>query len=98
MKRLIKLIAFNVFLIAALPAAARITLPDVIGDSMVLQRETPVPIWGHADPGESVTVKFGKQTKKITADSAGNWRINLDPIRANATPEIMTISGSNTIE
>lgn len=79
-------------------ARAKVMLPDVIGDAMVLQRDTPVPIWGRADPGEVVTVRFGKQSKKATSDSEGKWRITLDPLRANAAPETMTISGSNTIE
>ena len=77
---------------------AKITLPDVIGDAMVLQRDSAVPIWGQADPREVITVRFGKQVKKATADSNGRWRVNLDPLRANASPETMTISGSNTIE
>lgn len=32
------------------------------GDGMVLQRDVPVRIWGHADPEESVTICLqGKQ-------------------------------------
>ena len=38
---------------SAITAAANVTLPDVISDAMVLQRDRAVPIWGKADPGES---------------------------------------------
>jgi sialate O-acetylesterase len=65
---------------------------------MVLQRARAVPIWGKADPGEPITVRFGKQAKKATADEAGKWRVNLDPLPASATPVTMIISGKNTIE
>jgi sialate O-acetylesterase len=79
-------------------AHANVSLPDVINSGMVLQRERAVPIWGKADPGEVITVRFGKQTKKAIADGAGNWRINLDPMKANAVPETMTIAGKSTLE
>ncbi len=36
-------------------ADAVVRLPRVIGSDMVLQRDVPVPIWGWAEPGKSVT-------------------------------------------
>src|SRR6185369_12157180 len=75
-----------------------VSLPDVIGDHMVLQQHQRVPIWGKADPGEVVTIRFGKQTKKTVAGPDGKWLIKLEPMVANATPSTMTISGNNTIE
>ena len=65
---------------------------------MVLQRNQPVPIWGHALPAEQVTVTFQNQTKKTTTDAAGSWKVLLDPIAASSTPSTLTISGSNTIK
>ena len=79
-------------------ARASVKLPDVLGDSMVLQQGRAVPVWGTADPGEVVTVRFAGQTKKATADGGGRWRVNLDPLKANMAPATMTISGKNTIE
>jgi len=38
---------------------------------MVLQRDTPIPIWGSAEPGEAVTVKLGEHTAKTQADARG---------------------------
>ena len=77
---------------------ADVVLPDVIGEAMVLQRDHTVPIWGKAEPSEIITVRFAGQLKKAMADKDGKWRVNLDPMRANATPAVMTISGKNTIE
>ena len=48
--------ALLTLLVAALPAAADVKLPALFSSHMVLQRGTPVPIWGRADPGERVTV------------------------------------------
>jgi sialate O-acetylesterase len=85
-------------LICIVPARANVTLADVISDGMVLQQNQRVPIWGKADAGETVTVKFAGQSRTATASANGQWLIKLDPIRANATPAAMIISGRNTIE
>jgi sialate O-acetylesterase len=77
---------------------ANVSLPDVISDGMVVQQKQRVPIWGKADPGESITVRFGGQSKKTVALADGNWMIKLDPMVANATAASMIISGNNTIE
>lgn len=77
---------------------ANVSLPDVISDAMVLQQNQRVPIWGNADPGEPVTVRFAAQSKSTTASADGEWLIKLDPLKANATPATITISGRNTIE
>src|SRR6266852_6638001 len=85
-------------LILPLGARANISLPDVISDGMVLQQRQRVPIWGKADAGEVVTVRFAGQSKKTTAAMDGTWLVRLDPLRANTTPATMSISGKNTIE
>lgn len=91
-------IAFALILaLVILPAQAEVSLPRVLGDHMVLQRERAVPVWGTAAPGERVTVRFGAQTKSVVADPAGNWRTALDALPASSTPADLTVSGSNTI-
>jgi sialate O-acetylesterase len=87
-----------VFFSAAFVTRANVTLPDVISSSMVLQRDRPVPIWGKADPGESVTVRFGNQTKTVVTGADGNWIIRLRPMRASSTPAVMFVEGGNRIE
>lgn len=88
-----------VFLIALISFAARadVRLPDVIGDSMVLQQKQKVPVWGTADAGEAVIVSFGRQKKTVIADAGGKWRVDLSPMKAAFTPSVMTVSGKNTI-
>jgi sialate O-acetylesterase len=76
---------------------ATVTLPDVIGDHMVLQRDQPVPIWGHASRGEQVTVVFGTQTLTTTANPAGQWEVQLKPLAASFEPAELVITGENQI-
>ncbi|WP_233268852.1 sialate O-acetylesterase [Mucilaginibacter lacusdianchii] len=79
-------------------AGAEVVLPKILGNDMVLQRNQPVPVWGKASVGEVVTVKFSKQVKKTTADTAGSWKVMLDPMSASAQGQTLYISGSNAIE
>lgn len=92
------LLAITLVFVAAAVSRANVVLPDVISDAMVLQRDRQIPIWGRADAGESVTVRFAGQQRTTTAARDGKWRVSLAPLHASATPETMTISGKNTIE
>lgn len=46
----------------------------VFGDNMVLQRDTPLPIWGYASPGASVEVSFAGRVSQTTADQGDSGR------------------------
>ena len=74
--------------------SAALTLPTIFTDHMVLQQGQTVPVWGTADPGSKITVGFAGQKKTATADSDGKWRVDLDPMKANAKPQTMTVSSS----
>lgn len=76
-------------------AEAAVRLPFVFTHHMVLQREAPAPVWGKADPGERVTVRFAGQAKSATADAAGAWRVTLDPLSVGE-PRELTVEGSAT--
>jgi sialate O-acetylesterase len=78
-------------------AQADVELASIFSDSMVLQRELAVPVWGWADPGEEVTVAFGKQTQKTEAGKDGRWQVKLDPLKANAKGQALTVSGKNKL-
>lgn len=73
------------------PGTGALTLPSILGNNMVLQRNKPVPIWGGAAVGSDITVTFGGQIKKTKADIQGQWKLMLDPMPASARPEEMVI-------
>lgn len=61
------------------PLGAEIRLPSILGDNMVLQQQSSVPIWGKAAPGRKITVKasWGKYASTtVAADSS--WLIRLE--------------------
>ncbi len=94
MKRIApSLIALTSLIIAwSAPALrAEVKLSKVFTPHMVLQRGIDVPIWGTGAPGEKVAISFSGQTKNVTADEKGAWRVKLAPLKANAVPQVLTI-------
>lgn len=64
------------------PAMAGVRLPKVISDCMVLQRDRELRIWGWADPGEKVTVRFDGKHYFTEASSEGDWSVTMPPHEA----------------
>lgn len=82
---------FTALLMCALGAQAALTTGPLFTDNMVLQRDKPVVVWGTADAGESVTVEFAGQQQTARTNGAGEWQVTLDPMRASAEPQAMSI-------
>jgi len=78
------------------PVLGAITLPDIFADHMVLQRETELPVWGTASPGERITVTIGGQRRSASADEKGRWRVRLAPMPAGG-PLTMTVAGRSAV-
>lgn len=70
---------------------AKVKLPALVSDGMILQRNQKLKIWGYADAGEKVTVKFLNKTYSTTADNSGNWNIMLPELKAGG-PFVMIIN------
>jgi sialate O-acetylesterase len=73
---------------------SQVRLPRLIRDSMILQRDAKIKIWGWASAGEKVQVKFNGKTSKTTTADDGTWSIILPPMKAGG-PYTMTIDGNN---
>ena len=56
MKKLLGLTVLFIFFVLC-PITAKITLPAIFSDNMVLQQNTQVNVWGKAAPSEKITVK-----------------------------------------
>jgi sialate O-acetylesterase len=87
---------WQLFLWAAIPLPAAITLPALVGDQMVLQRDEPLRIWGRGAPGEAVTVRLGETERKTVTAADGKWQLFLPPRKAGG-PFPMRIAGTNVI-
>ncbi|NDV59098.1 sialate O-acetylesterase [Bacteroides sp. 519] len=73
---------------------AKVTLPGIFTNNMVIQRDQSVNIWGWADSGETVEVTFNGQKKKTKANKEGKWIVQLKPM-AFGGPHTMDIKGKS---
>jgi len=85
-------------MIASGSLPAKVVLSGVFSEHMVLQRGTPVPIWGQADAGEQIKVEFAGQSKTATADAGGKWMVKLDALLANSKPQDLRVTGNSPAE
>jgi sialate O-acetylesterase len=85
-----------VFLILIYPVRAEISLPNLLGDHMVVQREAKVRIWGWSNPGEKVRVEFNGHKALTEGGKEGTWSVWLEPMKAGG-PYDLTITGKNTL-
>lgn len=102
LRRFLWLIAMLAGVVFVSPAIAAVSVPSIFGDHMVLQRETAIPIWGWAKPGEAIAITLkasvgvAPQSAQVRADGQGQWRVTLEPIVTGPT-YTLTIAGENTL-
>lgn len=85
-----------IFLAVVSAAPAQIRLPQIVRDSMILQRDSKVNLRGWASPKEKIEMVFRNKKYKTAADEKGRWTFVLPPMAAGG-PYTMTLSGKNKI-
>ena len=94
------LIAALLVILSANIATAKIVLPSVISDNMVLQQNAVAAIWGWGDAGENLKIVAGwnnADTIKVKAGNDAKWSANLKTVAAGG-PYSIQIFGSSKIE
>jgi sialate O-acetylesterase len=92
----------SLFVLAALVCGrgpvmrAEVSVPHLLSDHMVVQRNQPVHVWGRGAVGEHVAVSFREAQRATVVDELGNWSVTLPPGLAGG-PFTMEIVGSNKI-
>ncbi len=89
-------LAISACLVSAQAVVADVSLPNIFGDHMVLQRDQKNRVWGKANAGEQVTVKIAAQVKQAIANAEGQWSVELDPV-PTVGPHELTVKGNNEI-
>ena len=93
------LLALTIMFIFSTNMFAKIILPSVFTDNMVLQQNSDVAIWGWSDPGETVKIVTSwnsKDTVKVKADNAAAWKTTIRTIGAGG-PHSIQIIGNNGV-
>lgn len=79
-------------LLMSIPGQAKVRLPHLIGDGMVIQQNSDVRLWGWDTPGKTVTVStsWSDETSKAVTDKDGRWLLTVKSPEASFTPLSIT--------
>ena len=87
----IMIILFNSF-----SAGATVSLPQLLSNHMVLQRDMDFKIWGWASPGEKISIHFNSKKVNAVTGPDGKWLVSFPAMTAGG-PYTMHIQGENEI-
>ena len=79
--------------------SAKVVLPKMFGDNMVLQQQTECNIWGKADKGRTIVVitSWDKKSYSAPVDQDGNFSVKIQTPKAGGPYEItFAIAPSNS--
>jgi sialate O-acetylesterase len=92
MNRIICILIFPFYSLFSQEQPTNLELAVPFTDSMILQRETKVPVWGFDKPKTKVTVEFAGQKKSAVTDKFGDWMVKLEPLSASLEEREMNVS------
>jgi sialate O-acetylesterase len=73
---------------------SELTLSKSLSDNMVFQSHQPIMIWGTADPEQSISVTFEKETQTTTSSKKGDWNVILNARSPNSTNQNILIQSN----
>lgn len=91
-----KIIAIAVFLltVSLINSEAKVILPSLVGNNMVLQQNANVRVWGWSIPANKieVSVSWTKETYSCKSDKDGYWEVIVPTPRADHQAHVMMIN------
>lgn len=78
---------------------AKVKMPAMFSDNMVLQRETSASLWGISDKGRTVKVRtsWDGKTYRTDVQPDGSWRLCIDTPQAGGPYSITIDDGDRTV-
>ncbi|MCP4830368.1 MAG: sialate O-acetylesterase [Proteobacteria bacterium] len=64
-------------------------------DGVIIQRGKPIPVWGHANIGETVSITLGGVTKTTKPNKHQQWSVHFPALKASTKPITMTVKTTN---
>ncbi|MGB1131029.1 MAG: sialate O-acetylesterase, partial [Haloferula sp.] len=61
----------------------------------IIQRDQPIPVWGHANEGVEITVTLGEVTRKAVANELQQWAVEFPALKASTEPITLTVKSSH---
>lgn len=79
--------------------SAKVVLPPMFSDNMVLQQQADAPVWGKAKPMKTVkvTTSWDGKTYEAVADKEGKWKLAVRTPEAGGPYEITLTDGQKLV-
>ena len=89
-----KQIIIAALLATSLSAQAKVKLPHILGDGMILQQNAEARLWGWDRPGQKVdvTVSWSEEKYSAKTDKDGQWIVKVKTPAAGYTPQSITFN------
>ncbi|WP_291557641.1 sialate O-acetylesterase [Bacteroides sp.] len=89
-----KLITITCLMMMQAGAMAKIVLPEILSDNMVLQQQTDVCLWGKADSDKEITIcpSWTNNVYRTMSDKDGKWIIKIETPSASYQTYAITLS------
>lgn len=87
-----RILSLSVLTIMLSSSQAKVKLPHLISDNMIIQQQTDVRLWGWAKPGKKVVAitSWSEQRSEARTDQQGRWLLTVKSPRASYTPLSIT--------
>ena len=95
-KKLLPLVALA---LVAIGAQAKVKLPHILGDNMIIQQNAQTNLWGWDKPGTNVEVTTSWSSQKYSARTGkdGKWFVKVHTPKASYTPLSITFDDGEKI-
>ena len=96
MRKILTILALTALTIGS---QAKVRLPHIICDNMVLQQQADVRLWGWAQPGKTVNVStsWNNEIVSTKADKNGKWLVKVKTPKASYDPLSITFDDGETL-
>jgi sialate O-acetylesterase len=94
-----RIIPMALILMAGLNSQAKVRLPHLIADNMIVQQLTDARLWGWAEPGKTVkvSVSWNSDVCSTKADKNGKWLVSVKTPAAGYTPLSITFDDGDKL-
>lgn len=89
----LKVFFILMFICSSFSIFARVLLPSIFSNGMVLQQQSEVSIWGKTEFGHALQIKtsWDKKTYSVIADNDGSWKIKIKTSKAGGPYNIQFV-------
>lgn len=100
MKKIKSIVLILSIILTVFSANATITVASILGNNMVMQRNSEVKIWGKAEANKKlkITTGWNKAVVAVTADTNGDWLVKVKTTDAGGPYVISIETGKEKIK